>query len=146
LKKVVNHGGNLAYGIEQGVISSGDGTPSASDLWCRPADFIPVTPSTQYAFSYSETRQLDVMEYDIDKTFIVSTTVSTGTGGTKTVSSDTRYIKFRCGGVTELDITTINVQMNQGSTATPIQSHFTAPLSWGVKVRINSGMGMGKKV
>ena len=110
--------------IKIGNISTTTGEESTGNFIIT-NDYISVSPSTAYALQYQtsqEEPQIVWYFYGQDKTFISADAINS-LNSTKTLSSETYYIKIRFKGLSG-DLTSItNVQLESGSSATSYEPY-----------------------
>jgi hypothetical protein len=110
-------GKNLFDGrLESGNIDSGDGSEVVSTTASRSKNYIRIEPSTQYALKEVASTTLTVREFDINKSFIQTTTLSSDLF---TSQANTSYIRLVIGST---DLTS-EIQLELGSSATTYEAY-----------------------
>ena len=109
---------NLFNGeVEQGTFNS-SGQKTANTGKYRNANPIRVNASTTYTFSATNTTSWDLFLYDSNMNYI---SYGYSGNGTYTFASNVAYVNFAINAVNGAAPT--NIQLEQGSTATPYQTH-----------------------
>ena len=103
-----------------------NGLPNTNYTTCRTKDFIDIKPNTNFAFSINGTlNRVVVSMYDKDKNFIAT---AGGNGyvavnGLFTTYANAYYIKYRAYNDDKQLFLNGNIQLEEGSTATPYVPH-----------------------
>lgn len=117
------YGKNLFDGeLELGEYDANNGNKFANNSRYRCANKIPVQPNTTYTFSINGVAQKYVYYmYDGTGAFLQATDTQTGT---LTTISNCYYLTFRCFAADfTSNYSTLKIQLEKGSTATPYESH-----------------------
>lgn len=112
---------NLAV-IEKGGIATATGLDMAASNYYK-SNFIQVLNNKTFTGSYNtnaSSKQVVMFEYDKDKNFLRFSNTNSSSH-TATVGDDTKYIRYRF--LTEPNIKPTQVQIEEGSIATPYQEH-----------------------
>ena len=103
-----------------------NGLPDTNYETCRTTNFIDIKPSTNYAFSINGTlNRVVVSMYDKDKNFIATDGAGgyVSSNGLFTTYANAYYIKYRAYNADKQLFLNGNIQIEQGSTATPYVPH-----------------------
>lgn len=122
-EKIANRNWNTST-LESGGLTNG--LPNTNYTTCRTKDFIDIKPNTNFAFSINGTlNRVVVSMYDKDKNFIAT---AGGNGyvavnGLFTTYANAYYIKYRAYNDDKQLFLNGNIQLEEGSTATPYVPH-----------------------
>ena len=122
-EKILNKNWNTSP-LQDGSLTNG--LPDTNYETCRTKDFIDIKPSTNYAFSINGTlNRVVVSMYDKDKNFIATDGAGgyASSNGLFTTYANAYYIKYRAYNADKQLFLNGNIQIEQGSTATPYVPH-----------------------
>lgn len=104
--------------IEKGFYGTGNGQPAGSDYRMRSVNYIKVKPNTIYTYSDGTNENVNILFYDEDKAFIKATTTITFT-----TPQNAHYIRFYTVYDGTSDLTSYQIQIEEGSVATGYVPH-----------------------
>lgn len=122
-QKIINKNWNTSP-LQDGSLTNG--LPDTNYETCRTTNFIDIKPSTNYAFSINGTlNRVVVSMYDKDKNFIATDGAGgyASSNGLFTTYANAYYIKYRAYNADKQLFLNGNIQLEEGSTATPYVEH-----------------------